>query len=136
MGWQNIPFDTDYNYSGSGSIEVLVENLDGSYGFSGPYFAYALPGSNRSVTNFDDGAFPTTGGSVYNAVYLMRFNKTVTPRTSANPTFNDITIANADVTLADPMDITGTLTLTAGDIISDATNKLTLKIWIKYKWRK
>ena len=45
--------------------------------------------------------------------------------TSINPTFNDITIANADVTLADPMDITGTLTLTAGDIISDATNKLT-----------
>ena len=78
----------------------------------------------KSLIDYSADIWPNNDWSMI----MININTTINP-VSINPTFNDITIANADVTLADPMDITGTLTLTTGDIISDPNdvNVLTIK---------
>ena len=43
---------------------------------------------------------------------------TTTTFTSINPAFNNVAVNGGDVTLSSPMDISGTLTLTSGNIIS------------------
>ena len=65
--------------------------------------------------------------------WSMEFDEVVTV-TSINATFNEIVVNGGDVTLADPVDVTTSLTLTSGDIItqtdvspSTATNVLTIK---------
>ncbi len=46
---------------------------------------------------------------------------------SINPTFNEIVVNGGDVTLAQDVDVTTTLTLTSGDIITSSSNKLTIE---------
>ncbi|MDG2370356.1 MAG: T9SS type A sorting domain-containing protein, partial [Flavobacteriales bacterium] len=59
----------------------------------------------------DDWSISLSGGSI----------------TSINPTFNEIVVNGGDVTLAQDVDVTTTLTLTSGDIITSSSNKLNLE---------
>ena len=69
--------------------------------------------------------FPENSLTIFSDIFVGV--ATITRSTSINPTFNEIVVNGPDITLADKMDVTGTLTLTSGDITTDATNKVTIK---------
>jgi len=66
-------------------------------------------------------------GNTGNSYYIDNIDYNGSTATYSAPTFKDVTINGAGITLADKMDVIGTLTLTTGDITTDATNKLTIK---------
>ncbi|MFL2570400.1 MAG: beta strand repeat-containing protein, partial [Parvicellaceae bacterium] len=137
QGWQNIDI-TDYSYSGSGALDIIIKNEDGAWAGGGASFGYGAPGGDRMVTAYADGSFPT-GGSAYGLCYMFRFNTTVNVVTDINPTFNELVMNGSDITLSNPVDISSGLTLTSGNIISESdvngndsqtyasTNTITLK---------
>nr|AOE06549.1 carbohydrate binding family CBM6 [uncultured bacterium]CBL87557.1 secreted protein containing PKD domains [uncultured Flavobacteriia bacterium] len=139
VGWYEIDI-TDFPYTGSGNIEILFENRDGSYLNSSSYrFRFTSDGTNRSRWNYSDNSFPTTTSAFGNGHANMKFNVTTNTIGTINPAFNNVAVNGADVTLSSPMDVSGTLTLTSGDIISQtdvnnsnsqsyaATNTITIK---------
>ncbi|MBG15219.1 MAG: hypothetical protein CL853_02580, partial [Crocinitomicaceae bacterium] len=148
VGWYEIDI-TDFPYTGSGNIEILWENRDGSYNGDGSHrFGYLVTQEDRGKYCRMDNSFPTeyvNGGLVYGGygsfVCDMKFNvtKTTSVISSINPTFNEVEIAGSGVTLSSPMDITADLTFTSGHITSESdvdgnnsqtyasTNTLTIK---------
>jgi hypothetical protein len=76
------------------------------------------------------GSIQVTGTKTFNsgADYEFRGASTGTFTTSTNPQVRNFTVNNtsANVTLAQPMTVNGALTLTDGELLSDATNLLTI----------
>ncbi|MDY0151151.1 MAG: hypothetical protein RBS43_02620 [Candidatus Cloacimonas sp.] len=61
-GWNEITFQTPYNYAATWGLEILWENRDGSK-LSGPPKFYYSSQSNSCVYKSQDPSFPTTSGS-------------------------------------------------------------------------
>ena len=61
-GWNEITFQTPYNYAASWGLEILWENRDGSKIGGPPKFSYDSQ-SYSCVYKSQDGSFPTTSGA-------------------------------------------------------------------------
>lgn len=59
-GWNSIPLDIPFEYSGEANLVIHWENRDGSYASGYPRFAYTWK-SSRAKFNSSDSAFPTGG---------------------------------------------------------------------------
>ena len=128
-GWVEIPID-DYDYSGSGGLEVIFENHTNSTGTGPEVSLYDLNdglAENRmiwSYLNNDNFAGGTRGRYLVN----MRFKKTTQTPVTYNASFNNLKInGGGDLTLSSPTKVNGVLTLNNGKIISTSTNKLIIE---------
>ncbi|MFA5574267.1 MAG: glycine-rich domain-containing protein [Brumimicrobium sp.] len=150
-GWFTINFSSPFYYSGTGSLELIWENRDGSWNTNYPTFRYHNNwGYNCSVRAFRDGSFPGNyNWGVFSNRYWIRFNSpntyswsggpivsgenTLTP--TVNPTETTtytLTATSGACTFTDqvtvtvtPLDITGPSTICLGGTINyDAPGEL------------
>ena len=131
-GWFDIDI-TNYSYSGSGSLEILFENNTGNHANNNPvigHFDNASDGltENRMIYNYANGTFPNGAANLGQFNVDMRFNSTTETPVIVDASFNDLKVnGGGDLTLSSPTKINGILTLNNGNIISSATNTLTLE---------
>lgn len=128
-GWVEIPIN-DYNYSGSGGLEIIFENHTNSTG-TGPEVAhYDLNDGlleNRMIWSYQ-GDDNFAGGTRGRYVVNMRFKKTTQFPVSYEASFNDLKVnGGGDLTLNSPIKVKGVLTLNNGKIFSTSTNKLSIE---------
>ncbi|MDI3479171.1 MAG: hypothetical protein PWQ14_317, partial [Rikenellaceae bacterium] len=62
-GWHKIALQTPYNYSGTGNLQIVWLNYDGSYVSDYPEFKTTAVTGNRGLYKHQDPSFPTSSGT-------------------------------------------------------------------------
>jgi len=125
-GWVEIPID-DYDYSGTGGLEIIFENHTNSTGTGPEISLYDLNDGlteNRMIWSYQNNN-NFSGGTRGRYLVNMRFKKTTQPPVFYEASFNNLKInGGGDLSLSSPTKVNGVLTLNNGNIISTSTNKL------------